>query len=123
MRIASGAPWEEPFGYSRAAVAGPFVFVSGCTSTPEFPADPAAQARLAIVTGLTALREAGCCAADVVRTRMYVVDRADADAVGRVHGEVFRDARPATSMVIVAGLIDPAMRFEIEMLAYTGGAQ
>lgn len=123
MRISSGAPWEEPFGYSRAAVAGPWVFVSGCTSTPTFPEDAAEQARLAIKTGLAALHEAGCGATDVVRTRMYILDRADADAVGRVHGEVFRAARPATSMVIVAGLIDPAMRFEIELLAYTGGAQ
>ena len=79
---------------------------------------PRAQARTALGIALAALRSAGADVADVVRTRMYVTDRANADAVGRAHGEIFGAVRPAATLVIVAGLLDPDMLVEVEVEAY-----
>jgi enamine deaminase RidA (YjgF/YER057c/UK114 family) len=122
-RTGSAGPWEGTFGYSRAVAAGPWVLVSGCTSTVDgqvrHPTDAAWQARVALRTALDALERAGLSRQDVVRTRMYLTDIVrDGNAVGRVHGEFFADVRPAATMVEVSALLDPKMLVEIEVEAY-----
>jgi len=121
-RYGSGGPWEDVFGYSRVVAAGPFLMTAGCTATVDgvvaHKGDAAAQAREAFTIALNALAQAGAGVDDVVRTRMYVVDRADCDAVGAVHGELFAAVKPAATMVIVAGLIDPELLVEVEVEAY-----
>ena len=123
-RFASGGPWEQAYGYARAVRAGDLVVTAGCTSTVDgvvaHPGDAYAQTGAAFGIALAALRDAGGHAGQVVRTRMYVTDRAHADAVGRAHGEIFGDVRPAATMVVVAGLLDPAMLVEVELEAYLG---
>jgi enamine deaminase RidA (YjgF/YER057c/UK114 family) len=121
-RISSGGPWEARYGYSRAIVAGAVCHVSGTTDAgPDgrsaHPGDPAAQARAVFGIIGVALAEAGFSLADVVRTRMYVVDVAHLAPVGAVHGEVFADVRPAATALVVAGLIDPTLLVEIEVEA------
>jgi enamine deaminase RidA (YjgF/YER057c/UK114 family) len=121
-RFSSGGPWEDMVGYSRAVVAGPWVLVSGCTATIDgevrHEGDAYRQTITALRIALDALTEAGASRADVVRTRMYVRDMADAEAVGRGHSEVFGAVRPAATMVEVSGLIDGRMLVEIEVEAY-----
>jgi enamine deaminase RidA (YjgF/YER057c/UK114 family) len=121
-RISSGGPWEDAVGYSRAVVAGPWVLVAGCTATVDgevrHAGDAYGQARTALEIAIDALGEAGVSPADVVRTRMYVKDIADGEAVGRAHAEFFKDVRPAATMVEVSAFIEPAMLVEIEVDAY-----
>jgi len=119
-RISSGGPWEVRFGYSRAIVAGDTCHVSGTTDAgPDgvslHPGDAAGQARSVLEIIERALTEAGFARTEVVRTRMYLTDLADAAAVGEVHGEWFRDVRPASTLVIVAALIEPTVLVEIEV--------
>jgi enamine deaminase RidA (YjgF/YER057c/UK114 family) len=118
MRIGSGAPWEDVVGYSRVVVHGNSAWVSGTTATVDgavvHPGDAGAQTRVALAGIGAALDRAGFALTDVVRTRMYVTDIGRWEEVGRAHGEVFGDIRPATSMVQVAALIDPAMLVEVE---------
>lgn len=118
LRISSGSPWEGPYGYSRAIVAGDGCWVAGTTDpSGEHAGDAAAQARAALAIIERALAEAGFALGDVVRTRMYVTDPADAAAVASVHGEVFADVRPAATLVVVRALIDPELLVEIEVEA------
>ena len=124
-RVTSGGPWEASAGYSRAIAVGDACFVSGTTDagpTGEslHPGDAAAQARAALAIIEGALNEAGFALDDVVRTRMFIVDPADADAVAGVHGEVFRHVRPAATMVVVARLMTPSLLVEIEADARKG---
>lgn len=125
-RIASGAPWEAVVGYSRAVVAGDRVLVAGTTAVgPDGrlvgEGDPAAQARQCLENIRRALEAAGTSLGAVVRTRMYVTDIRHWEAVGRVHGEYFGEVRPASTLVEVSRLVDPAMLVEIEAEAWTGG--
>jgi enamine deaminase RidA (YjgF/YER057c/UK114 family) len=116
-RIASGSPYEPQVGFSRALRVGGRVLVAG--TAPIWPdgscdPDPRAQAARCLEIILAALAEAGAGPEHVVRTRMYLLDPADWEAVGRAHGAVFAETRPVTSMVVVAGLLDPRWRVEIE---------
>ena len=114
----SGSPFEETIGFSRGVRAGATIVVSG--TAPVWPdgqvdPDPAVQARRCWEIALAALTELGGRVHDVVRTRQYVVRADVADAVGAVHGEVFGAVRPASTMVVVAGLLDPRWLVEVEL--------
>ena len=117
QRISSGAPMEPTIGYSRAIRVGNQVWVSATAAIwPDGHVDPdaAVQADRCLEIIEAALGEAGATLRDVVRTRIYLVDRADVDAVGAAHGRAFGDVRPATGVIIVSGFIDPRWRVEIE---------
>jgi enamine deaminase RidA (YjgF/YER057c/UK114 family) len=127
QNISSGAPWERTVGYSRAVRVGNQVFVAGTAAAgPDGnvigAGDPYAQAKAIFAKVEAALREAGASFADVVRTRIYVTDADDWEQIGKAHGEVFADIRPASTLVIVAGLVDPEMLVEIEVDAVIVGA-
>ena len=116
--IPSGSPYEPVIGFSRATVAGRHVAVSGTAPVMPDGGDPPAgaygQTKRGLEIVLDALRSVGAGPEHVVRTRMFLVDAADWQEVGRAHGEVFADLRPASTMVVVAALLDPRWKVEIE---------
>lgn len=120
--ISSGAPWEASVGYSRAVRVGNLIEVAGTTAIDARgeivgPNDPYLQARYALEKIGRALAEAGAGFENVIRTRMFVTDIARWEEVGRAHGEVFRDIRPASTLVQVASLVRPDLLVEIEATA------
>ncbi|WP_426267731.1 RidA family protein [Sphingomonas sp. LHG3443-2] len=118
QRASGSSPYENLYGFSRAVRAGKRILVSGTAPVEadgsSTPGDAAAQARRCFAIILKAIEELGGSTADVVRTRMYIVDPADADAVGQVHGEIFGAVRPAATMVVVKALLRCEWLVEIE---------
>ena len=117
QNISSGSPFEGPIGFSRAVRVGNRVVVAG--TAPVWPdgsvdSDPERQAERCLEIMLAALHEAGATAADVIRTRAYLTAASDWEAVGRAHGRAFREVRPASTMVVVAGLLDARWKVEME---------
>jgi len=116
--VSSGSPYEPTIGFSRAVRDGRHVFVAGtCAVMPEGkepPRDAYGQARRCLEIIVAALEEAGATPKDVVRTRMFLRDAGDADEVGRAHGELFGDVRPASTMIVVSAFLDPRWIVEIE---------
>jgi enamine deaminase RidA (YjgF/YER057c/UK114 family) len=116
--VASGSPYEPAIGFSRAVRAGHHVSVAATAPIMpdggEPPSDAYGQARRCLEIVVAALEEAGASATDVVRTRCFLVTAEDWQEIGRAHGEVFGDVRPASAMIVVTGFIDPRWRVEIE---------
>ena len=118
--ISSGSPFESAIGFSRAVRVDDRVVVSGTApiwADGSVDPDPKVQARRCLEIMLDALVEAGARADDVVRTRMFITDAADAGVIGEAHGEVFSGIRPASTMVVVNGLLDPRWKVEMELEA------
>ncbi|MCX4909457.1 RidA family protein [Streptomyces sp. NBC_00878] len=121
-RVTTGAPWEDAFGYSRAVeLPNGLVLVSGCTSIVDGEiagGGPYEQAINAFNVALAALKQLDLGREDVVRTRMYLTHARDVEDVGRAHKELFDSVRPAASMIIVSGFVDPSLVVEVEVEAY-----
>ncbi len=117
-QVSTGNEFENRYGYCRAVRVDDRVLVAGTAPIPadggEVPESAADQARLVLTIIVDALHAAGAEASDVVRTRMFITDPADSEQVGLAHGEFFGEARPASTMVVVAGLLDPRWKVEIE---------
>ncbi|WP_103530287.1 RidA family protein [Streptomyces sp. SM11] len=126
-RISTGAPWEEKFGYSRAVeLPNGLVLVAGCTSVVNgqiSAGSPYEQAITSFEVAFAALEQAGLGHEDVVRTRMYLMHARDVEDIGRAHKELFDAVRPAASMIIVSGFVDPSLVVEVEVEAYRGGTK
>lgn len=126
-RVGSGGPWEESIGYSRAvALPNGLVLVSGCTSVVDGTIDagtPYQQTLNAFQVAFDALKKVGLGPEHVVRTRMYLTHARDVEDVGRAHKELFDAVRPAASMLIVSGFIDPSLVVEVEVEAYAPAGQ
>lgn len=125
--VSSGTEWEDAVGYSRAVRVGDRVEVAGTTATDEDgdlvgEGDPYRQTRRALSNVASALERVDAGVEDVVRTRLYVADADDWEAVGRAHREVFDGVRPATTLVEVSALVDPAMLVEVEAVAVVDAA-
>jgi enamine deaminase RidA (YjgF/YER057c/UK114 family) len=122
--VSSGSPFEPVFGFSRAVAVGPNVFVSGTDPVMPDGSDPPAgaygQARRCLEIIAAALGVAGARMEDVVRTRTYLTRREDWEEIGRAHGEAFGQIRPASTMVVVGGLLDDRWLVEMEAQAYLG---
>ncbi|WP_053744476.1 MULTISPECIES: RidA family protein [unclassified Streptomyces] len=123
-RVTTGAPWEETFGYSRAVeLPNGLVLVAGCTSIVDGQiagGGPYEQTVNAFNVAFAALEQLGLGRDDVVRTRMYITHARDVDDVGRAHKELFDSVRPAASMIIVSGFVDPSLVVEVEVEAFRG---
>ncbi|MFF7646514.1 Rid family hydrolase [Streptomyces canus] len=123
-RVTTGAPWEDTFGYSRAVeLPNGLVLVSGCTSIVDGEiagGDPYEQTLNSFAVAFAALEQLGLGRDDVVRTRMYITHARDVDDVGRAHKELFDVVRPAASMIIVSGFVDPSLVVEVEVEAFRG---
>ncbi|MBV1942796.1 RidA family protein [Streptomyces sp. BV286] len=121
-RVTTGAPWEEAFGYSRAVeLPNGLVLVAGCTSVVDgqiVGGDPYEQAVNSFNVALAALKQLGLGREHVVRTRMYLTHARDVEDIGRAHKELFDTVRPAASMIIVSGFVDPGLVVEVEVEAY-----
>ncbi|MGW3419899.1 RidA family protein [Streptomyces phaeochromogenes] len=126
-RVTTGTPWEEAFGYSRAVeLPNGLVLVSGCTSIVDGEiagGGPYEQAVNAFNVALSALKQLDLGREDVVRTRMYLTHARDVEDVGRAHKELFDSVRPAASMIIVSGFVDPSLVVEVEVEAYREAPQ
>ncbi len=118
-RFGSGGPWEDLIGYSRVVRAGALFMTAGCTSVVDgqlvHEGDPYEQARTAFGVAIDALARAGCAREQVIFARMYLSDRSCADAVGRAHHDALGDVRPAATLLVVGGFIDPRMLVEVEL--------
>ena len=117
QRVSSGSPYETTIGFSRALRVGRNIYVSG--TAPIWPdgscdPDPEVQARRCLEIIVAALAAAGAAPRHVVRTRMFITDAAYADPVGRAHGAAFGNVRPAATMVVIVGMLDPRWKVEIE---------
>lgn len=123
MQVESGSPYEKLYGFSRGLRRGRRVDIAGTAPIPEPGEDVAPTAYGQMMRcgeiAINALERMGSSPDEVVRTRMYITDAADADEVGRAHGELFGTARPVSTMVVVAALLDPAWRVELEVEALT----
>jgi enamine deaminase RidA (YjgF/YER057c/UK114 family) len=119
--ISTGSPFEKTAGFSRAVIDGDFAFVAGTTgydyTTMTMPADVTSQSRNCFKTIETALKEAGFAMTDIVRATYYITDIKDVEAHFAVCGEVLGEIRPAATLLVVAGLLKPEMRIEIEVTA------
>ncbi|MFM9591454.1 RidA family protein [Streptomyces scabiei] len=123
-RVQSGSPWEESIGFARAVAAGDRVLVAGTTAfrgeVLHGEGDPYEQARAAFTHAVEALGEFGLGAESVIRTRMYLTHMRDVEAVGRAHKEIFDPVRPAATLLVVEGFVDPRILVEVEIEAFRG---
>ncbi len=119
-RIFSGAPWEKDYGYCRALKRGNFLFISGTVDlqAKKNPSKSAGDQMASILNQIESLIQTlGFSRQDIVRTRIYILDRRDSEEVGMAHGKFFKNAEPATSMIIVSGFIEEAYKVEVEFQA------
>lgn len=123
-RVQSGSPWEESFGFARAVAAGDRVLVAGTTAfrgdVLYGEGDPYEQAKVAFTSAVEALGEFGLGAGAVIRTRMYLTHMRDVEDVGRAHKEIFDPVRPAATLLVVEGFVDPRILVEVEIEAFRG---